>query len=207
MTPHFIDVDLKSELPPPPTGCRYLDFLGGTRTLRCFVVPIATPRAEILNRHANLLDAIHLPILEERHVLVRADASYPVPGFYIVSLRRQYVALDFVPNDVSLAMFDAIRRVRAAMREVLGINHIHLHYEEKPDPSCNVHWWLLPIWPTPDGTVPPILRLDLRAYLTGFSFRDVRERILEFNAAMKTQLASHYRAGHRLSPPTPKDGR
>ncbi len=196
----FRDVDQKSELPSAPPGRRYLDFLGGTRTLRCFVVPAALPRAEFLIRHGDLLDEIHQPILEYGEVMVRADASYSVPGFYVVSLRRQYAALDLVPDDISRDMFETIRRVRTAMRAALGVEHTHVHYEEKPDPSCNVHWWLLPIWPGPDGATPPILRLDLRAYLTSFDFQQVRPRILELNAAMRVALTSRPRAALRPAP-------
>jgi hypothetical protein len=60
-----------------------------------------------------------------------------------------------------------------------------MHHEEKPDPSCNVHYWVMPVLDRETGTTSPIMRLDIRRYLSGFRFRDERDAICANNVKMR----------------------
>jgi len=188
MKPTFIDVSSRAELPASPPGFRYLDFLGGDKEQRCFLVPEAMPRLEFMQKHAELLHPALEPIYHRRGICVRQDASYAVPGFYILGLDRQYSSFDAMDSVLHLRAAFVMREVRRAMRSAVRVQHIHLHYEEKPRPSCNVHYWLLPIWPEASERQDVIMRLDLRRYFQKFRFAEQKERIVEANQAVREEL-------------------
>lgn len=184
-----IDVRSRAEIGEAAAGMRYLDFLGGSLELRCFAVPHDMPRAQFMAEHRDLLDPCLLPIYEHDGICVRQDASYAVPGFYIVSFAAQYRSIDEIPAQQHLRSMFIVREVRRSMRDALGIHVVHHYCEEKPDPSCNVHHWILPIRLS-DGSTVPIMRLDLRAYLAGFTYREQRPTILICNEAMRASFAA-----------------
>jgi hypothetical protein len=195
VTVEYIDVETRADLPPAPPGLRYLDFLGGNKELRCFLVPQGMPRCHFMSKHADLLDEALHPVYQHNGICVRQDASYPLPGFYIVSLDRQYSAMDHMDEVTHLRVALVLRELRSGVREGLGIEYIHLHYEEKPDPSCNVHYWVMPVLDRQTQTTTVILRLDIRKYLNGFRFREERKDICANNEKMRghfrtTELAA-----------------
>ncbi|HCG01796.1 MAG TPA: hypothetical protein DEV93_14795 [Chloroflexi bacterium] len=177
----FVDVGLLSELPDPPPGHRYLDFLGGERELRCFVVPEETPRCEFMSRNTQLLDPILEPVYQNEGVFIRQDASYAIPGFYILSLSDQYRAIDALDETTHLRTSLILQELRRGMRIALRIEYVHVYYEEKPDRSCSVHYWVLPV----DGSrASTVFRLDKRSYFGTFRLSDQRAAILRANHAM-----------------------
>jgi hypothetical protein len=184
----YIDVDAKAELPQAPAGHRYLDFIGGDRELRCFLVPRAMPRADFLRDRIDQVDEALRPVYERRDVVVRQDCSYALPGFYVVSYATRYAAFDLAPMSRHLELSAVLYEVRRAMRSDLGIEHIHLHYEEKDEPSCSVHYWLLPIESRRGRKETLLTHLDLHEYLRRFRFRETRERILDCNARLRAAL-------------------
>lgn len=186
---HF-DVDAKTELPAPPAGWRYLDFLGGTRELRCFLVREDVPRNRFMAEHPELLDEALAPIYHHRGISIRQDASYAVPGFYILSLDGHVPALDDIDPPTYLRLTFLLRETRAAMRAELGIEHIHVHYEEKPTGSCNVHFWLLPAAERGTGRVRPITRLDIKAHVTSYRFSEERDTLRAHNVRMRQRFAA-----------------
>jgi hypothetical protein len=141
-----------------------------------------------MREHADQLDQALQPVYQHNGICIRQDASYALPAFYIVSLDEHYNAMDRMDDLTHLRAALVLRELRAGMRQVLGIEYIHLHYEEKPDPSCNVHYWLMPVRDRQTGATAPIMRLDIRRYLNSFRFRDEREAICANNATMRQHL-------------------
>ena len=185
----FLDTDDKHSLPPPPVGMRYLDFLGGTKRIRCYLVPEDMPRLVFLRDYSELLDPALLPVFECDSVSVRQDTTYALPGFYIVSLQEHLQAFDQMDRATYMRMMQAVFHTRQGMRDKLGIEHIHLHYEEKPSASANVHIWLMPVDFARFGKETLLVNLDLRAYLTSFDFSKERKKILDFNQKVRQYLA------------------
>jgi len=147
------------------------------------------PRIEFVTEHEDRLDDTLRPIYRSPVVMVRQDASYALPGFYVVSPTSHFRALDELDELSHLRLQLVIRHVRAAMRKVLGVREIHLHYEEKPDLSTNVHYWLVPM--RYDVAVPGdvLARLDIKTYLSQFRFAEERANILSANERMRDWLA------------------
>lgn len=185
---NYIDVDAKADLPDPPAGHRYLEFIGGERELRCFLVPHAMPRSDFMHDQMAQLDEALVPVYEHGDVVVRQDCSYALPGFYIVGYGTRYPAFDVVPISRHLELAAVMYEVRRAMRTDLGIEHIHLHYEEKDEPSCSVHYWLMPIQSRRGHKDTLLTHLELHGYLRRFRFRETRERILDCNARIRATL-------------------
>lgn len=178
----YYDVYALSELPSLAKGLRYFDFIGGTKELRCFIVPEETPRNEFIEKNEDLLDPCLKPIYKNQGIIVKQDASFPLPGFYIVCPTKHYRSLDEMDEVTHLRLFFILREIRRGMREVLGIEHAHVFYEEKANKSCNVHYWILPIQDI--VKYPRIYELDVKKYLEQFSFTKERDNILDFNQKM-----------------------
>lgn len=190
----FVDVASRSEMPPAPPGYRYLDFLGGQKGLRCFLVPHDMPRYRFMEEYPEQLDSTLTPIYNNNGICVRQDASYALPGFYVASLTDHYPALDVMDETTHLRVSLVIHELRKGMRQKLGVEYIHLHYEEKPDPSCNVHYWVMPVADPETGATTVIMRLNIRDYLARFRFPEQKETICRYNETMfdyfkKVQLA------------------
>ncbi|WP_369393001.1 hypothetical protein AB5J72_39565 [Streptomyces sp. CG1] len=181
----FVDVFDRQEIPTPPNGHRYLEFLGGDRQLRCYLVPKGMPRNRFMNEYGSLLDESLAPIYDHKGVTVRQDASYALPGFYIVALHRQYRALDEMDEKTHLRLFFVLREVRAGLRAALGVEHVHLYYEEKPDETSSVHYWVMPAQQDAEVPATVIMRLNLKDYLRQFRFAAQRPAIIEHNNAMR----------------------
>lgn len=183
-----IDVYNVSELPLVKKGYRYLDFLGGTKNLRCFLVPYNMPRCEFLNKYSTLLDETIQPIYEKDGILIRQDASFALPGFYILSYIKHFNAFDKLDDVIYMRTFFLIKKIRHGMRNKLNIPFIHMYYEEKIEKSCNVHYWLMPV--LTDGTkYPPIIyNIKIRKYLSKFTFQNERKNILMYNNIMKEYI-------------------
>lgn len=184
----FFDVNDRSELPVLTEGYRYLDFLGGEKELRCFVIPYDMPRSQFIEQYGNFLDECLAPIYQNSGITVMQDASYPLPGFYILSFKEHFSSFDKIDDLTHLRSFLIIRYLRQGMRDALEIPYIHFHYEEKPAKSCNVHYWLMPVQEK-NGTTPIIYDLDLRSYLDQFKFQDNKEKIKYYNKKMKEFIA------------------
>jgi diadenosine tetraphosphate (Ap4A) HIT family hydrolase len=184
----YVDVWSRADIPgSPDPSRRYLDFLGGTKELRCFLVPAELPRAQFMQRHPDLLDAALAPIYEHHGICVRQDASYALPGFYIVSLTRHFRSFDEFDGVTNQRFFLIARDVRRGMRK-LGVENANIYCEEKPDPSCNVHLWLLPVHGDGSKNSTAITRLNVKDYLSRFRLSDQRDTILDYNSRMRDYL-------------------
>ncbi|MCV7076972.1 hypothetical protein [Mycobacterium szulgai] len=181
----FIDVDYQSELPPDPPGLRFLEFLGGTKQLRCFIVSENTTRAEFMREYAHLLDDCMTPIYDRDGIMIRQDAGFSLPGFYIIGLHDQVRALDYLDIGLYRKISLLLLELRKGMRSVLSINHVDIHYDEKLDKTCSVRWAVMPAPREGPQRIPSIADLDLRNYLSKFRLTEERETILDFNQRMR----------------------
>ena len=80
----YIDVDKLSDLPEISSGRKYLEFLGGLRRYRCFIVNKNCSRCDFYNEHLYLIDKSLHPVYKNRQ-------AYPslLSEFYLESIDRQ----------------------------------------------------------------------------------------------------------------------
>ncbi|WP_157882141.1 hypothetical protein [Streptomyces rubellomurinus] len=158
---------MKPCLPDPPSGYRYLDFLGGPSRL----VHEDTCRGCFMNLAERELPDILAPVYDDGVITVRQDAEWAVPGFMVVGVRPHIGALD----EMELPLVERLGRVthfvRRAMRERLGLAAVQMYQEEKLD-RPHFHMWMLPLWPdtmAAHGINPRIYESNIARYLTLFA--------------------------------------
>jgi hypothetical protein len=184
-----INIYDRSELPEIENGYRYLDFIGGEKNYQYFIVPYDMPRSEFIMKYSSLLDECLEPIYQKNGIVISQDASYPLPGFYILSYENHFKAIDYLDDITHLRTFFLLKRIREGMRKRLGIEYIHMYHEEKSEKSCNVHYWLMPVQDRDTFKTPIIYDLDIRSYLERFEFSKERETILKYNSLMKKYIS------------------
>ncbi|MFD8479012.1 hypothetical protein [Kitasatospora sp. NPDC059673] len=162
--PEFV---MKPNLPDPPTGYRYLDFLGGASRL----VQENVCRGCFMNLTERHLPDILAPVYDDGVITVRQDAEWAVPGFMVVGVRPHIGALD----EMDLPLVERLARVthfvRRAMRERLGLTAVQMYQEEKLD-RPHFHLWMLPLWPATMAAHdinPRIYESNIARYLTLFT--------------------------------------
>ena len=183
----YIDVyDLK-ELPKLDEEYRYLDFLGGTKQFRCYIVSKDLPRCIFMEEYREELDDILMPIYMDEDICISQDASYALPGFYIISLRKHFRNIMELDYKLYQKIGFWIYEVRKAMKDILNIEYVNVYYEEKSSGSANVHYWLMPV-DTKDKTAPKLHYLYLKDYLEQFKLSDNKEKIKEYNTKIKKYI-------------------
>jgi diadenosine tetraphosphate (Ap4A) HIT family hydrolase len=70
------------------------------------------------------------------------DVAYPIEGLVIVALKRHVHCLDELSENEAAQLMQLLRRVRAAQREVLAIDHVYYFYNE--DTTHHFHVWMVP---------------------------------------------------------------
>ena len=181
----YLDVNDLSELPSLPKGLRYFDFIGGLKEFRCYIVSENMARSRFMGKYEELLDECLKPIYKNEGIIVKQDASFGLPGFYIVSFLKHYGSLDEIDEVTYLRAQLIVREIRKGMRERLGIQFTHIYYEEKKGISVNVHYWIVPV---DVERYPRLYKFDVKEYLDQFLYSQNKEKILKFNKMMKEYL-------------------
>lgn len=174
----FIDVDLREEFSNPPKGMRYIEFYGGTKSFRGYLVPKELSRADFFINYPEYIPEQNKPIYDHNGIIVRADPKYPCPGFYIISLEKTYRAFDLIDDITFLRFTFILKKLKEGMRSELKINYAHLLSNEKSDPFVNVHFWLVPV---NGNTSPDLLDFDVKKYLESFNGKEELNKILLYN--------------------------
>lgn len=181
----YYDVNDLSELPQLSEQFRYFDFIGGTKELRCFVVSRDLARNKFMEQNKELVEECLRPLYENKGIVVKQDASFALPGCYIVSLLKHYRSLDEIDELTFIRAQLILREIRKGMRERLGIHYTHIYYEERNVLSHNVHYWIVPI---DIENYPRLYNMDIKKYLDQFLFSQNREKIIQNNALLQTYI-------------------
>ncbi len=182
MTQKYIDVYERSDCPPPPSGMRYFDMIGGEKNIRMFIAPENMLRGEFMKQNANALDESLSPVFLCDSISVRQDMAYAVPGFYIINPLPHYSSFDEVPPVENLRLANIKYWIRKGMREALGIEHVHVYYEET-EGLRHSHEWILPIYDINESK--RIYDFKVNDYLESFKFSEQKNAILGFNKKMR----------------------
>jgi len=183
----FIDVEELDNLPKLSSDKRYLEFLGGTKKYRCFIVDKEYPRCDFYKEHLELIDKILYPIYKNRGIIVAQDNTFPIPGFYIISYDKQYKNITQLPESLMIRTTFLIKNIRKIMKEKLNIDYVNIYYEEKHTKSTNVHFWIMPKYENFDLN-EKLYETDMSAYFRSFDFKKTKKKILKFNNTLRDEL-------------------
>jgi len=187
----ILEVFDENELPLPLTGKKYYVCIGGDKNFQCFLSDNSMSKGEFIFSHEDDIDDCLKPVYSDDYVVVRQDAKYAIPGFYIVSPKAHYRRIDQTPQDVFERCMFMVRDVRQGLL-TLGIKQAHVYHDEKYNSPASVHFWVLPLhsrYIAERGLNPTILSRDIWTYLDTFPRYNVtKPQIIEFNKEMKIYL-------------------
>ena len=188
----YIDVNDLKELPKLSTEKRYLEFLGGTKQYRCYIVDKDLPRCDFYKNNSELISKFLRPVYKNHGIVVAQDNTFPIPGFYIISYEKQYSRIDELPKSLAIRTTSLIQEIRKIMKEKLKIKYVNIYYEEKNSKSNNVHYWILP---KTDfiNLKDKLYEMDLKKYLESFKLQENKAQIIKFNKLIKKELMENYK--------------
>ena len=150
-------------------------------------------RGCFMHSHESELSHLLSPLVQTESVEVRQDAEWPIPGFYIVSLRKHIGTIADVSAPVAAELWRWVYVVRLGMKEVLGIDRAQIYSEEKIV-APHFHVWLLPLWPNvsaSSGIYPKIYEANVKDYIDLFRFESEAQRIENCNSLLRGFLKAH----------------
>lgn len=190
----IVEVFDESEIPPVPKGKKYFVCIGGSKNFQGFLSDSSMSKGEFIFTHEDKLDDCLRPILEDNQIVVRQDAKYAIPGFYIVSPKTHYRRIDEMPYGIYEKCMRVARKVRGGLL-TLGVNQAHIYHDEKYKSPASAHFWVLPIDKQQieeKKLNPTIFSHDIWTYLETFPrFKETKFRIIEFNKKMEQYLRTN----------------
>jgi diadenosine tetraphosphate (Ap4A) HIT family hydrolase len=186
-----LEVYDESEFPKEPEGKKYYVVIGGNKNFQGFLTENSLSKGEFLNGYNSKLDACIRPIYEDAWVIVRQDAKYAVPGFYIVSPKAHYRDIKKMPFDLYRYSLRIATKVRKGLSE-LGVKRAHIYHDEKYRAPASAHFWVLPLDKTyllEEGLNPTIHSFGIWEYLENYpKYSKKRNAILRYNKKMATYM-------------------
>lgn len=186
-----LDVTDESEIPSAPEGLKYYVCLGGSKNFQAFLAEDGLSKGEFLDLFGDVLDEALRPVYEDDTLVVRQDAKYAIPGFYIVSPKEHFRSIDEMPQKVFDHSFLTMRRIKQNLAK-LGIAYSHIYHDEKYRSPASAHFWALPLHEQPKGwrLDRTIYSRDIWTYLDTYPrFRETGNTIVQCNDDMRQQLS------------------
>ncbi|MDB5162486.1 MAG: hypothetical protein JWN28_93 [Candidatus Saccharibacteria bacterium] len=185
-----VDVDDESEIPPAPDGFKYYTCIGGSKNFQAFLAQDALSKGEFLDMFEDELDEALSPVYEDETLVVRQDAKYAIPGFYIVSPKEHFRSIAEMPQEVFNHAMLTVKRIKQQLVTV-GINESHIYNDEKYKSPASAHFWVLPLHQPVDGQDlnRTIYSKDIWTYLNTYpKFQYTKQEILRYNNHVKELL-------------------
>lgn len=183
----YIDVDKLSDLPEISSEKKYLEFLGGLRRYRCFIVKKNYSRCDFYNEHLNLIDKSLHPIYKNRGISVVQNNIFAIPAFYIIAYDKQYKNITEIPESLIIGTNNIIKCIRKIILEELKIKFVNIYYEEKNSSSSNVCCYIMPKYGNVHLT-KKLCEIDTKKYLELFDIYKTKKEIIKCNNKIKKEL-------------------
>lgn len=98
-----------------------------------------------MNENPNMIPTLAKPIIENKNIIVRQDVEFPVPGFFIVSIRQHIGSIAELSEETYEEFSKTLYYVRKGLKEVMNVKKAQIYHEEKLT-SSHIHFWVLPLW-------------------------------------------------------------
>ncbi len=189
----ILEIDDELELPMAPVGKKYYVCIGGAKNFQAFLCDDTMSKGEFLDKFTNEIDDVLAPVYEDEDLVVRQDAKYAIPGFYIVSPKKHYRSIDKMPQEYFDHCMIIAKRVKENVAE-LGVETSHIYHDEKYLKPASVHFWILPLPRNPELTSQlSIYSKDIWTYLDTYPrFSETYKQIRDYNDHMR-QAMNQYR--------------
>ncbi|HEV3157141.1 MAG TPA: hypothetical protein VGZ00_07295 [Candidatus Baltobacteraceae bacterium] len=164
-------------------------FLDGTS----ITVPETACRGCYMEQFERELSPLISPVYEDESIVIRQDAEWPIPGFFIVSSKEHVASIADIEMELAGKIGHALHFVRLGLRKLFNIERAHIYHEEKII-APHMHFWILPLWPDimqREHIAPKIYEANVKDYLHAFTFTEYKDSIRDANYAMRQFLDIH----------------
>lgn len=147
-----------------------------------------------MNDNPHLLPNLAAPILENDNFIIRQDVEWPLPGFYIVSVRDHIGSISDLSLEKSNEFFTCLYYVRKGLKDIFNLKRAQVYHEEKLK-TPHLHFWVLPLWEDvleKQNINPRIYEANILKYLESFSYSTYKETIAECNIKMSDYLSKQH---------------
>lgn len=150
-------------------------------------------RGCFMEKNKNVLPIYIEPIYDDGNVIVRQDAEWPIPAFYIISIHRHIGSYDEIDRRTREKIGEVLYWIRKGIRENFKIKRAQIYHEEKIN-TPHFHIWVLPLW---DNVMenysiqPKIYESNVKEYIDLFDFCNEKDNILRCNEIMREYLKEH----------------
>lgn len=162
-------------------------FLDGSN----YPVPFDTCRGCFMKENKLSLPPHITPVYEDEAVIVQQDAEWPIPAFYIISIKEHIGSIMDIDDEVVKRIAIILKRVREGLRVCFGVERAQVYHEEKII-NPHFHVWVLPLWPgimREHNIQPKIYEANIKKYIDFFSFENEKDKILKCNIKMRDFLS------------------
>jgi diadenosine tetraphosphate (Ap4A) HIT family hydrolase len=128
-------------------------------------------------------------ILETKHFTIGQDYDFPIPGFFIIGIRRHILSIADFSEKERKEFIELVYRTRKGMGDILGIKEVMLLQNEGS--VHHFHLWMLPRykWMNRFGketkSIKPILDYAKRNMKTKNNLKKIDEAVRKMRKYMK----------------------
>lgn len=165
---------------------RELKFIDGSR----YIVDEHECRGCFMNKNEVEMPECISPIYEKNGVVIRQDAEWPIPAFYIISIRDHIGSIADLDMKLCYEIIKMTKIVRMGLRDLFEINNAQIYHEEKIN-APHFHLWLLPLWNEEikkNNLYPKIYESNVKKYIDLFDYDSNKNKIIECNYKMKEYI-------------------
>lgn len=147
-------------------------------------------RGCFMEQNNNLLSKYIDPIYDDGNVVVRQDAEWPIPAFYIISIHNHIGSYDQLDSNTRDKIGQLLYIIRKGIRKNFGIERAQIYHEEKHS-RPHFHIWVLPLWEqvmVENKIQPKIYESNIKKYIELFNFENEKNKILQCNEIMKKYI-------------------
>ena len=191
MNKKIIEVFSLDELPKAKKGMKYFACIGGNKNYQCFLEAKSLSRAEFMDKYAQYIDKCHTPIYEDSDIIIRQDAQYAIPGFYVVATRKKYKNIAEIDSELYSKCLRFIDRISGILNNKYGVNNIYIYYDEHLEKPSSTHFWIMPIYEKEikrNKYKPSIIYHDIWKYQDLFFYKKTKKRIIKINNEIRNLL-------------------
>lgn len=182
-----IEVYSLSELSQLSNDLKYFACIGGNKNYECFIESKKLSRALFMEKYLDDLDKCHIPIYEDKDIIIRQDAQIAIPGFYIIATKSNFKNIIQMDLETYQKCLYFVSLIRKELKNNFDIDRAYMYYDEHYRKPSSTHFWVMPLYEKvikDNNLNSTILSDDIWKYQELFEFSQTKKDIYEINQGM-----------------------
>lgn len=187
-----IEVYSLSELSQLSNDLKYFACIGGNKNYECFIESKKLSRALFMAKYLDNLDKCHIPIYEDKDIIIRQDAQIAIPGFYIIATKSNFKNIIQMDLETYQKCLYFVSLIRKELKNNFDIDRAYMYYDEHYRKPSSTHFWVMPLYEKvikDNNLNSTILSSDIWKYQELFEFSQTKKDIYRINQGMTKILA------------------